>query len=242
MRKLLIIPDTHSPYEDKKAWTLMLKAARTFKPDSTIILGDFADFYAVSSHSKHPDRAYKLDVEVTETIARLKEVRSLGATENIFVSGNHEDRLERYLKDKAPELYNFITIPNLLQLKKLGFTYVPYKDFYRLGKLHITHDAGNCGRHAHLKALDVFQRNIITGHNHRMSYAVEGAADGKRHVTATFGWLGDGSQIDYMHRIKLTKDWQLGFGIGYLLPNGTVHLVPVPIIDYQCVIEGKLIK
>jgi predicted phosphodiesterase len=243
LERILFIPDCHVPYQDKKAFNLMLKAAKQFKPDHAIILGDFADFYGVSSHSKDPSRALKLKQEVKETKKALDQVKALGAKNNVFVSGNHEDRLERYLRDKAPELYNFISIPEILGLEENGFSYTPYKQAYKIGKLNVTHDAGNAGRYAHYKSLDTFQHNVIIGHTHRIGYAVEGDAQGNRHLTAQLGWLGDVNEIDYMHQVKARKDWSLGFGIGYLEPKtGVVYVVPVPIINYTVLIEGKLIS
>ena len=56
-----------------------------------------------------------------------------------------------------------------------------------------------------------------------------------------FGWLGDVSQIDYAHSAQVGTDWVSGFGIGYLLPCGTVVLNPVPIVGNRCIVEGKLI-
>jgi predicted phosphodiesterase len=242
LEKILFIPDSHVPYEDKKAFALMLKAGRAFAPDHTIILGDFADFYGVSSHSKDPNRSLKLKEEMVAVKKRLDQVKAIGSPNNVYISGNHEDRLERYLMDKAPELFNFISIPKILRLKDKGFKYVPYKQAYKIGKLHITHDVSNTGRYAHYKALDTFQHNIVTGHTHRLGYAVEGNANGDRHVSAMFGWLGNVEEINYMHRVKAIRDWTLGFGIGYLEPQtGIVYLVPVPIVKGTCLIEGKLI-
>lgn len=243
LEKILFIPDCHVPYHDEKAFELMLKAGKSFKPDHCIILGDFADFYGVSSHSKDPNRALKLKEEIEATKEALDRVTALGAKNNVFVSGNHEDRLERYLRDKAPELFNFISIPKILELKEKGFKYTPYKQAYKIGKLNITHDCGKAGRVAHLQSLDTFQHNIVIGHTHRLGYAVEGNAQGERHVTAMFGWLGEVNEIDYMHQVKARKDWSLGFGIGYLDPSsGVVYLVPVPIIKDTVLIEGKLIS
>lgn len=243
LEKILIVPDTHVPFHDRRAWKLLLKAAKTFQPDHVIILGDFADFYSVSSHSKNPNRENMLDKEIEEVKKCLRELKDLGAKNNQFISGNHCDRLERYLQDKAPELFNIVTVDKVLQLKEIGFEYTPYKSFYKLGKLHVTHDVGTAGRYAHYKALDTFQRNVVTGHTHRMGFAVEGNAEGKRHVAASFGWLGDITQVDYMHKINATKHWCLGFGLGYMdAKTKHVHLVPVPIVDYTVLIEGKLIK
>lgn len=242
LEKILFIPDTHVPYHDKDAFNLMLKAAKIFKPDHTIILGDFADFYGVSSHSKDPNRALKLKEEIEETKTALDLVINIGAKNNVFVAGNHEDRLERYLRDKAPELFNFISIQKILELKEKGFKYTPYKQAYKIGKLNITHDTGVAGRYAHYKALDTFQHNVLIGHTHRIGYAVEGDAQGSRHVTAMFGWLGDVNEIDYMNQVKARKDWSLGFGVGYMdIKTGVVYLVPIPIINGTCLLEGKLI-
>jgi predicted phosphodiesterase len=242
LEKILLIPDSHIPYEDKDAFDLMLKAGRIFRPDHTLLLGDFADFYGVSSHSKDPKRALKLKEEIELVKKRLDQVIALGAKNNQYISGNHEDRLERYLRDRAPELYEFVSIPKILELKKKGFNYTPYKNAYKIGKLHVTHDAGNCGRNAHQKALDTFQHNIVIGHTHRLGFMVEGNANGDRHVSAMFGWLGDVEEIDYMHRIKCIRDWTLGFGIAYLnTETGVVYIVPVPIVKGTCMIEGKLI-
>jgi predicted phosphodiesterase len=241
LEKILFIPDSHVPYHDEDAFNLMLKTGKAFKPDHTIILGDFADFYGVSSHSKDPNRALKLKEEIEATKDALDKVKAIGAKNNVFVSGNHEDRLERYLRDKAPELFNFISIPQILELKQKGFSYTPYKQAYKIGKLNVTHDAGNAGRYAHYKSLDTFQHNVIIGHTHRIGYAVEGDAQGSRHVCAMFGWLGNVGEIDYMHQVKARKDWSLGFGIGYLdTKTGVVYLTPVPIINGTCLVEGVL--
>ena len=243
LEKILFIPDSHHPYVDKKAWALLLKAGKQFKPDHVIIQGDFADFYDVSQHSKDPSRRFILEKELDAVKKALDEVKGLKAKNNVFVAGNHEDRLKRYLESAAPELHSLISIPKVLELKEKGFKYIPYKSHYKIGKLNVTHDTGTAGRYAHYKSLDSFQHNVVIGHVHRMGYAVEGNAEGERHVTATFGWLGDINEVDYMHKIKATREWSLGFGIGYLDPaTGVVYVVPVPIINYTCLVEGKVVS
>jgi len=243
LEKILFVSDAHIPYHDKKAFNLMLKVMKDFKPDHVIIMGDFIDNFSVSSHSKDPNRALKLDYEVEEAKKLLKQLSDLGAKNKVFISGNHCDRLERYLQDHAPELFNFISTEKILELEKFGFKYVPYKKHYKLGKLYITHDTGNAGQYAVYKALDTFQKNIVIGHIHRTSYVVQGSAHGDTHVGASFGWLGDINEIDYMHRIKALRDWSLGFGIGFLdSKTGCVYLQPVPIVNGTCVVSGKLYK
>lgn len=241
---IIFYPDTHVPYHDKKAFALVNNVARFLKPAYAVLQGDFADFYAVSSHDKSPDRKAQLEWEVEQTNLALDDIdRAVGRScKKIFIAGNHENRLERYIASKAPELFGLLKIPELFRLRARGYQYVPYKADTRIGKLYATHDTGPAGRTAVFKNLDTYQHNIVTGHTHRIAYVVEGNAKGEAHVSASFGWLGDKAKTDYMHKVKANRDWALGFGHGWVREDGIVHLVPVPIINYTCVVNGKLFK
>ncbi len=240
LEKILLISDVHVPYHDKKAFDLVIKVGKALKVDRVVVGGDFIDNYSVSSHDKDPNRALKLDVEVKEAIKELKRIKEIGAHTNVFLGGNHESRLERYLMQKAPELFNIISTEKILQLKELGFEYVPYKKIHEIGKLAITHDLGKAGRTAHLKALDDYQGNIAIFHTHRLGYAVEGDVKGNKHLGVMLGWLGDFDSVDYKIRAMANREWAHGFGIAYLEPSGVIHVVPVPIVNYSCQIEGKI--
>lgn len=241
LEPILFVSDAHHPFVDKRAWALMLKAAKDLKPKHIVVIGDFLDCYAVSSHSKDPARAGRLREEVDAGLVALAQLDALGATNKIFIGGNHEDRLERYLQDKAPELFDFVSIPGILELKARGWKYVPYKSDERLGKLWLTHDVGSSGRNAIFKAIDTYQHSTVTGHSHRLAYVVEGNAAGEVKLGAAFGWLGDAKKVEYMQRQLVLKNWALGFGVGYLnRQTGVVYTVPVPIINYSCCVAGKL--
>lgn len=241
--RILFIPDCHIPYEDRKAWALMLKAARRLRPDTIVVLGDFLDFYSVSAHDKDPRRVRLLDEEIRCGNERLSELDALGATRKVFIKGNHEWRLERYLMTRAPELFNLVRMRDLLKLDERGWECVEYREHARIGRLYATHDAGKAGDRAHAQALADFQSNVVIGHTHRLGYAVVGSAKGKAHVGAMFGWLGDENRADYMHRIKALRDWAKGFGVGYMdQATGVVHVRPVPIVLGSVVLDGVLIR
>lgn len=221
----------------------MLKTARDLKPKHIYTIGDFLDFYTVSSHSKDPNRALNLIEELNTGHAALDQLDELGAKHKTFLGGNHSDRLTRYLQDKAPELFNVVSIPGLLRLKQRSWNYIPYKSHTKLGKMHFTHDVGVAGRYSVFKCLDTYQHSVVSGHSHRLAYIVEGNAVGEFKLSAQFGWLGDASKIDYMQHAKVLKDWALGFGIGYYEPkSGYVYMTPVPIIKYSCVVNGRLYR
>lgn len=220
----------------------MLRAARSAKVDNVVILGDFIDCLAVSSYPRPPDRGLDLGIEIDAARKALDEVEAVCHGDRIYVSGNHEDRLQRYLSEKAPALFNTVKIDRLLGLADRGWKYVPYRQHTKIGKLYVTHDAGKAGINAHRDALGAFQGNVLIGHTHRLGYAVEGNAKGKPHVGAMLGWLGDVNQVDWMHRIRALRDWALGFGIIYVEDDGCVHITPIPIVNGKVVVEGKLIK
>lgn len=240
LEPILFVPDCHRPYHSQQGWELLLQVGKWLKPKHLIVLGDFCDFYAISKYDKDPIRATKLPEELESVQMGLKELGELGATHRVFLLGNHEDRLRRYLQVKAPELFGIVSIPQLFHLAEQGWKCISYKQDYRLGKLYITHDVGNSGRYGTYHVLDAYQHSVVTAHLHRLSYVVEGNAVGEYKVGAQFGWLGDVEAVDYMHRIKARRNWTLGFGVGYLNPKtGTVYVQPVPIIKGTCVVGGK---
>lgn len=235
LQRVLILPDTHAPYHDKRAWSLVMKVARAFTWDTCVLLGDFFDFYAVSAHSKDPTRVSQLTDELKLAKPLIQDLNRVKFRRKIITQGNHEYRMDTYLQTRAPELWDTVKELDLMGMK--GWTVVPYREDVKLGRLHMTHDVGSNGA---LAVLNAYQDNVVSGHDHQMTYVVRGNAKGVAHVSATFGWLGDIERVDYMHKLKVRRNWVLGFGVGYLRPNGFIYLQPVPLVDYTCVVEGRL--
>lgn len=238
--RILFVPDCHVPYHDPKAFALMLHAAALFRPHTICVLGDFFDFYCVSDHDKNPRRVAILDDELKAGGDALGLLDRIGARRKIFICGNHENRLARYLSRRAPELDGIIDIPGALSLKERGWQYVPYKHGIHLGNLYVTHDVDHAGKYALFHTMGDIGQSFVIGHTHRFGLTFSNDSLGKPTMGASFGWLGDFGAIDYMHAIKARRDWSHGFGLGYLI-NGLVHLVPVPIIGDSCVVEGTVV-
>ncbi len=239
---VLFITDTHSPYHDARAYnlleTVVEKVSNKFK--RVIIGGDFPDWYSVSSHSKDPSREETFLKEVETTKALLRRVESWGFKRMDYIMGNHEDRLDRYIHDKAPEMKGVVSTDGLLELTKHKWHVTPYRDHMEVGKCYVTHDVGKAGPTAVRDAMASYQDNIVINHLHRTIYMVEGNAKGVPHVAACFGWLGDRTKVDYMFKVKANRDWSLGFGVRYMKSDGTIFLQPATIVNYECVVEGKL--
>jgi hypothetical protein len=239
LKRVLIIPDAHAPYNDKRAWKLLMQVARAFKWHTCAVLGDFYDCYAVSRYTKDPAKLSDLEEELELARPCLDDLNGVGFKRKFITLGNHEERPETNLKEKAPELYKSFHKADQFGFKSSGWEVYQYRDHARLGKAIVTHDVSANGA---LAVLNAVQDNAITGHDHQINYVIRGTALGEMHVSATFGWLGDVKHADYMHSLKAKRSWALGFGYGYLEKNGNIHLKPAPIIDYAVVVEGRLFR
>jgi len=244
----LIIPDTHRPYHHAKAYALMLKVAKDLKPDHIYVLGDYADFYAVSSHMKDPRLPTMLLKEVESVNEGLDELDAeFPKAKKVFIEGNHEFRLERYLFDKAPALFGITSVKHLLEFdKRSNWRFVPYNSNQLVqvagSKLYARHEPlGNSAKLTAAKALC----SLVYGHIHRIESSFIVGIDGSQHIAFSVGWLGDKRKDEVFGYTKGHQQWQLGFGLVYVdTKTRNFYPVPVHIIESRgklsCVVQGRL--
>lgn len=243
-KRVMFIPDAHHPFVDRDVWGLLLRAARHYRPHVLVILGDFADFYAVSFFAKTPTRKNLLVDELDASRLALQELTEAAGTQcstRVYLEGNHEERLTRYITQHAPALAGLVDVRSALGITKLGYEFVPYKKSYQLGKLRISHDFGKHGHGAILDARNTVEGNAVIGHVHSLGTVYRSNVHGEVHVGASFGWLGDFDAIDYRHADKARRDWAHGFGVARLEANGNIHIQPIPVVGRKVVVEGKII-
>ncbi len=243
LKRTLIIPDVHVPYHDRRAWALMLRAARLVKPERIVVLGDLLDFHCVSSHPKRPDQTVSLSTELDGGNDALDQLDALGAAEKVCLSGNHETRLERLLMARAPEVFGLVPkVSTLLRLAERGWRHIDYRQHVTIDGVTFTHDTDQAGLHANLHARRKVEGDACIGHTHRLSQTYLGDRDGVPCSGTMLGWLGDASAIDYRSSLSVRHEWTLAFGLGTTLPGGKMVVQPVPIIGYQCTVDGLLVS
>jgi predicted phosphodiesterase len=240
--KIMVCPDVHVPYQDELAWSTFLRAVEVVRPDALVIIGDFADCLSVSFHPKTPERKISLKAEIEAVNTELDRVGRLGVPRVIYCAGNHEFRAERYLTEKAPELFGMIAIQDLLRVKERGWEWVPYKQWIRIGKTAFTHDVERCGVNATRQSLLDFGGNLVFGHSHRGGIAYQGTVEGDQHVAMNVGWLGSYAAIDYRNAARAKRDWQHGFGIVYQDSAGYSWMQFVPVLSGRCIVDGHVVS
>jgi predicted phosphodiesterase len=201
-RKAFLMYDPHIPYHDLNAYAVAINYAKEWQPDDVIIGGDFADFKHVSFWKDAPGRANFSD-EIAIVKGYLTNLRNVFPLQRIiYLEGNHEARLARYLYTKAPELYGLpeLTVPTLLKLDDLDIQYVSNISLLTngqsplsLGKLFVLHghevkmswDGINLARTMYLRT----HRNVIFGHHHQAQHFTFKKLDGKHDGSWMVGGL-----------------------------------------------------
>ncbi len=242
----LLIPDTHAPFHDSIAWRCMLNAARVARPDGIVVIGDFADFYAVSFHEKNPARSSRLVDELPCINERLDELDSLGARTKVFCRGNHEARLDRYIAENAKALLGFpgLSMNDAFRLTKRGWVDVPYLATYAVGDCVFTHTITKYGgQNAHRNIRDAYNTNAVQGHTHKLSWEIRGDFFGGSRVGMTIGSLMSFDLVEHEHKAKAAKEWHHGFGLGTLdHETGRMHLQPIAITHGRCSVDGRVVS
>ena len=102
--RVFIMNDIHLPYHDEKALTAAIEYGLSCKPNAVFLNGDIIDFHQLSYFEKDPRKrgfAYELDV-FADFMEKLNKL-----FKNIpiyYKFGNHEERYDKFLFQKAKEL------------------------------------------------------------------------------------------------------------------------------------------
>jgi len=207
------------------------------RPDVLVIIGDFADCYAVSSHAKDPARAQSFRDEVVAVSRELRRLEALRIPRMVYCEGNHEFRLARYIAAQAREFHGIVDVRGLLGIDAHGWEWVAYRDSLKIGKMIFTHDVDRCGVYAVRQSLLDVGGNIVIGHSHRGGTWYEHG-----HVALNVGHMVDLSTIDYRHKLRAARDWTHGFGWVTQDSTGVGWCQFVPVIDGRCIIDGQIIS
>lgn len=172
---ILFLPDMHVPYHDTEAIKASLEWGKTKKINTIVIGGDFMDMYQLSTFVKDPrmrdlrdelDAGYEMMYYISNFLPHAKI---------FFLPGNHEYRLERYLKLKAPELLGAsgdeLGLDFFLKLSDFGVSYLKNAQIIKAGKLFIGHGHEFHGGAGGVNPARTFMlrsnANFIGGHFHR---------------------------------------------------------------------------
>lgn len=210
-----ILSDIHLPYQHNEALTIALDRCKSEKITHLYLNGDILDCFEISVHEKDPGkRSFKAELDIARKFLGVL-IEKFPDVKIYFKEGNHEMRLLRYLRRKAPELLGFevLKMEQLLGLKALGIEYIKDSRIAHAGKLTIIH-GHEFGKHVFNPvnpARGFFLRsktNVIGGHHHQVSSHSENTLKGEPLVSYSTGHLAD-PHPEY----QPINNWSHGFAI-----------------------------
>lgn len=173
-KKLGVFGDVHIPYHDNIALEVMFKKFEEEKVDSIFINGDLLDFYQLSFHEKDPREVhFKGEIEAGKEF--LAYIRSRFPDIPIYyITGNHENRFERYLRIKASELLDIdeCRLDVILHVAEYKIEYLPFRSKVVFGDYTIEHGDKIPGAGGVVPARTLLMRlksNSIVNHFHKSS-------------------------------------------------------------------------
>jgi len=226
------------PYEDKESVELVFKFAKDLQPDKLIIAGDLIDFYSISKFSRDPARVLNLEQEFKqgrEILTKIADI--LPNTEKIFIFGNHEDRLRKFIWNN-PVLDGCIDIEDKLGLKDYGYKWYNYGKNYEYKTLIYTHGY-KVNKHSAYTAKNLLEdlgMSVIFGHTHRMGTHYKTNHGGSL-VAVENGCLCI-NDLSYDWFRREVPNWQKGISVvKWIEDRFNIHQICIP--KHKFIIYGK---
>jgi predicted phosphodiesterase len=237
MDRWLIIPDIHgSTYADERS----LKAVENYmwehKWAGILYLGDAVDLFGASIFYKKGNLA---DIDFIQSqlnwlYEMFKRHRLLVSkrTKMVYLFGNHEDRLNRYMKDH-PELTGLLKMDKHIPFNDLGIETREYKSRpYNIGRAYFTHGLRYDQYHARWMALEA-GKNIYCGHSHTIQeFSIKQSIQNHIYVGKSLGCLCV-DDIDYMK--GKAHNWQQAISTFMFRDGGFYNEYTSRIFDHRFV-------
>ena len=229
--RLLILSDVHIPYHNIEAVTLALQYGKEKNANGIMLNGDILDFYGLSTFEKDPrKRRFSAELEMGREFLKILR-KEFDGVPIYYKLGNHEERYERYLRIKAPELLDVaeFRMDVLLKFGEIGVELIDDKRIIKFGNLNIMHghEFGKSVFSPVNPARGLYMRgkeNCIAGHNHQTSSHVEPSMNG--HVVNTWA---TGCLCELHPSYMPINKWNLGFAYaereqdnGFTVHNHTI--------------------
>lgn len=239
MHKHLVLNDMQIPYQDNRLLGAIVRAGHDVEPNQIDLLGDVIDLQCLSlKHTELPkdERARLFTFQVEQTRTFLQIMRGEFPQADIrFYEGNHEERLDRYLRLHAKALYGAegTTLQEQLHLDELDIRWHPLRELVRFGKFHLTH--GDLIRqHSGYTAramLDKYGVCLMHGHSHRGGAFYRTA--GTKTIAAWENFCT--CRLDQPY-VRGCANWQQGFSVVYNDLKHHFHVQQVPVVGGRFVV------
>ena len=227
----LVLSDVHIPYQDDEALSSALECGKKEGVDTVILNGDAIDCHSISYFATAPsERDFKGELKQAKAFLSLLRKKFPNA-KIIYKLGNHEERYESYMLNKAPELLEepYFAFESVYDLNSLDIDLVDDKRKIKIGDLNVIHGHEvmrgkavpvNPARMLFLKA----RTYAIMGHLHQDS-----RHQGKDLNDRVVACWSTGCLCDLHPRYAPYNEWAHGFALVTAEKDGTFE-VRTPVV------------
>lgn len=139
-KRIFIINDIHLPYHNIEAVTAAFNFGKKEKPDAVFINGDLLDFHSVSFFEKDPrKKSFSSELEMFKEF--FQTISKVFKCKIYFKFGNHEERYEKFLFQKAKELVGVeeFELANIIKARAEGIEVIKEKRIVMMNDLPVIH-------------------------------------------------------------------------------------------------------
>lgn len=237
-RLTLVAGDAQIPFQDDEAVEMFQQEVLNTQPDNVVFVGDMIDLNAVSRFGTRPEWVGTTQKAIDDYHNVLAQTRANAPNANIYVvHGNHEQRLDDYVRKNAMEVLGLrranmpqelavLTLQHLVRYDDLEVQSIdgyPNGTLWLEDNLKFTHGTGTKKGGSNAASYLAKERETtVYGHTHRMELAYRTFPRRVGAVTiaaASPGCLAkiDGSVpgVNYVidaqgETVKKAQDWQRG--------------------------------
>ncbi len=239
MEKVFIFGDAHleSGLEPDPSYKLFKKVVQYLKPDKIVNLGDWFDFSYISRFSEGIPGASEGKRLAKDIELLRKEIQYYKryTGEYIYLSGNHDDRVMKYL-EKNPVMKGLFGIDEVCKEESVQFIPTVKQPFKILDDLYVTHGL-TFSKYAASQMVEKAGVSLVAGHTHRQQSYVHQYTDGRILYGATIGTLGPVNP-SYLAGTRVSGHVN-GFAVLYIDESGLWDINQVLIRNGKCIVAGK---
>lgn len=244
------------PFHDERVIEAQYRFLADVQPHRGIDLGDFFDYASMNKHPQTPAmRENVADSHVTGHVIASERIRASPATDWVMMPGNHDHFMPQYLRVRVPAVADLAavceTVPwwhprKMIHLDELGIRYVDGQDggdwFTARVKLSQTLRAMHGWRTGKATAARETARelgcSVLVGHTHRQAITPVTIGRDDEHYLVQAMEVGCACRVPLPYN-KGIADWQQGWGLVSLWPDGQYHFELVQVLDGQVRWRGK---
>jgi hypothetical protein len=257
------------PTHDEKAISITLGVIKSTQPEVIACVGDNLDFPEMGKYLTYPAYAQTTQASIDRATLFCAQMRAAAPDAKIiWLAGNHEERMPKYLlvnagaayglrKGNIPESWPVLSVPYLCRMDEFGVEYrpgYPASDYWINEKLRVIHGdrVKSSGSTAHIY-LNSEKTSVIYGHIHRIevAYKTREDFDGPRTIMAASpGCLAriDGAIPSTKGGVDLDgrpltrhENWQQGLAVVQYEDSGAHRFTydTIPIYNGWAMYNGK---